>query len=179
MALMNADAIRIAIAEVLEGTYTAGHRDITVGLLSGDLAPGASDAVAQQRAIVVPRFVVTLGFVPLDDPPAQPSSLWLERLNVTIRTYYQMNTQALHGEDYDGVKNDSDTTGQAIRIALCEPGCLTQTAAAQTTGIRSGVLIWTGSEVEQEEPARPDVPGSGLYVTAHKFYGFVQTVAAT
>ena len=179
MALLNEDAIRDTIADVITGAI-AGVRAIAVGSLSADAAEGMTDLALASRALPLPVFTVAIGYEPLDDPPPQPSNLWLEQINVAITQTYLLSTAALQPNEYRAAKATSAAIASAIRIAFSWPGKLSMSAAASPTGILSGVLRWTGSSVTRDQaPQQGQAEGGGLYQTRSDFTGFVQTAAST
>ena len=179
MPVLNEGVIRDVIAEVLTGAIL-GVRAIPAGNLSADAAEGMTDLAMAGRALTLPVFTVSIGYEPLDDPPPQPSNLWLEQINVTITQTYLLNTAALAPNQYRAAKATSAAIASAVRIAFSWPGKLSANAAASPTGILSGVLRWTGSSVTRDQaPQQGQADGGGLYQTRSDFTGFVQTAAST
>jgi len=179
MALLNETAIRDVIAEVLTGAIL-GVRAIPADNLSADAAEGMDDLALSGRALTLPVFTVAIGYEPLDDPPPQPSNIWIEQINVTITQTSLLFTAALTPAQYRAAKAGSATISSAIRIAFSWPGKLSTSAAGSPTGILSGVLRWTGlSVIRDQAPQQGQAEGGGLYQTRSDYTGFVQTAAST
>ena len=177
MAVLDEDAIRDTLREVLTGA-AAGVRAIAAGNLSADAAEGMTDLALSQRAMILPRFTVGIGYEPIDEQPAGPSNLWLETINVSITQTYVLSTAALQPNEYSAVKTTSAAIASAIRLAFAWPGKLSASVAATPTGILSGVLRWTGTRVERDQaPQQGQADGGGLYQTRSDFTGTVQIVA--
>lgn len=177
MAVLSTAAIRTALAETLDGTITSGVREITVGLATNDLMPGASDETAALRALVTPQCSVSLSWFRHEARPAGYGPAWIDGLRVVVRTTHLLKTQALGRLAYDTIRVAADDLGYRIRARFEEPGALTTTSAAVATGIVSGVLMHESTSVIRDDAPKPDQQGGGLYELEHTFTGAVFTVA--
>lgn len=177
MSIIDEAAIRTRISEVLTGV-ASGVRAMTAGELSDDLAPGASDVTASQRAAVVPRFTIAIDYEPSAERPQGPGTMALDGIVVTIVMTALHASQALSRVDYDATKALIAELGAQTRAAFSWPGKLTTTSAGTATGIVSGVLRWDGTRVSRDTPPEPNAPGGGLYVVEHRFSGVVRSTLA-
>ena len=189
---LNASAIRKCIRQVLEGEIT-GVRAITPGLLSCDIAEGATDETISGRVLAHASAGVTngLALVAIAYPPSAdaimgPGPTVITGIEVTITLTYLLNTQALGAEFYSSPKESADAVAHAITVAFIWPGKLAATitppsqTAVDPTGIVNGYLTGAGwTVVRDDAPQSGQVSGGGLFQIQNVYTGTVVTTEST
>ena len=160
MATLAANAIRIAIRECLTGVL-GGTRAPALGYASDDLFAGASDYTRAMRAVIKPTFDIRVTAIPRqEDTPNEVSNIRLYKPAIVVKTTYKLIDEANFVKDYEAVKAQAERDVDVFTRALGFPGSVYQTSpstGSQLTGIVSGLLRNTGSNVVNEDP------DSGLY----------------
>lgn len=178
MAAVDDVAIRRALREVCEGTI-AGVRALTPGVLSADIAGGASDLTLSRRGVAVPRVDIAVAYPMLDERPQQPSNIWMRGIEVTLTYTYLLEAQTLLAPEYQAIKSTAAETSDLVAQAFAWPGKLTTTSTGVATGIVSGVLMWQGTTVVRDDaPRSGETEGGGLYQLEQRYTGVVLTAAA-
>lgn len=172
MAQLAAAAILTAVREVCE--QAAGSVRI---ITSDTYRPGAHEALnedaASTQALVKPRAEAR--FTSIESHPARPpeqGSFTLESLEIEVTVTRFIGTEHM-------ILDDVRTTLRAvaaqdatrIKYALGWPGNLSATAAGDPTGLVSGMLRHTGSEIGDLETVEGQ---NGRIVTTHTFTGVAQ-----
>lgn len=178
MAAVDDVAIRTALREVIEGKIT-GVRAITPGLLSCDIAVGASDMTLSMRTTSTPRVEIAVSYPVSPDRPQQPSNVWFRGIEVVLTYTYLLESQGLLLPEYQATKAAAGAAADLVAQALAWPGKLSQTYAGTVTGIVSGVLAWQGTTVLRDDaPRSGQTEGGGLYQLEQRYSGTVLTAAA-
>lgn len=169
MANIKASAIATRIREVLlQAAGTA--RTISTSRFDGDLPDGLDQAEDARRAVTGARIEATIG--DFRRSPASPpitGDLIIYDFGVTVRVVRLIERAAqLTDSERDAVHALAAEDVDVIRQALEYPGNLTETAAATSTGIVSGLLRW-----ESSKPATVGRVNDGAQTltTVHQFRG--------
>ena len=189
---LQSSAIRMCVRQVLEGDI-AGVRAIPVGLLSCDIAEGATDETISGRVLAhaVSGLTNGLALIAIAYPPSPdaimgPGPMVIVGVSVTITLTYLLTTQALGAESYSSPKESADAVAHAITVAFIWPGKLAATitppsqTAVDSTGIVGGYLTGAGwSVVRDDAPQSGQTAGGGLFQIQNVFTGTVVTTETT
>lgn len=174
MAIRSSAAILTRIREVLEEGAGA-LRTITADTYRPGAGALRSDAAQATDALIKARVEVQI--VDTEPHPARPPRLGtftLDIVTIEVRVVRSITaTTALSADTRTALLAAADEDASRIAQALCVPGNLVSTTAGDTTGIVSGMLQHTSSEVGEPELAEGQ---AGRLVATHSFTGIVRTV---
>lgn len=173
MAQLAATEILTAVREVVE--EAAG----SVRLITADTyRPGAHEALnedaASTQSLVKPRAEARFTSVgPHGARPAEQGSFTLYALELEVTVTRFLGTEHMILDDVrTALRAVAAQDASRLAQALGWPGNLTATAAGAATGLVSGMLRHTGSEVGDLEMVEGQ---NGRIVTVHSFVGVAQT----
>ena len=171
MAQLAAAAILTAVREVCE--QAAGSVRI---ITSDTYRPGAHEALnedaASTQALVKPRAEAR--FTSIESHPARPpeqGSFTLESLEIEVTVTRFIGTEHMILDVRTTLRAVAAQDATRIKYALGWPGNLSATAAGDPTGLVSGMLRHTGSEIGDLETVEGQ---NGRIVTVHTLTGVAQ-----
>ena len=172
---MSEIVLRECLTEVLEGVI-AGVRSIAPDTLVASSNTGTDDYNTVLSSLPIPSFDIEINYEAHEDQVMQPSTQWIEKVNVKITTVYRLESPVVSNEDYYAAKAESADVGKQIRTAFHWPGKLTYNDAGDATGISGGILIWESSVITKDQ-ASLSGKGPGMLITEHVFNGIsIETI---
>lgn len=176
MATLDGDAIHTAIREVLEDG-TGSVRTISSGRFGGGLYGGQDRRTRAFRALDKPAVETTIaGLRRHSASPPRIGSVGLLELDIDVRIVRHATVESKLDDDVrDALKALAIEDADLVRQALEYPGNLTSTAASVATGIVSGCLTYSDSDVEVDFTD----DASAQIATTHRFTGIVKITQAT
>ena len=169
MAQLAAAAILTAIREVVEDA-AGSIRIITADTYRPGAHEGLGEDAASTQALVKPRADVRFTSVePHGARPPEQGSFTLYALELEVVVTRFVGTEHMILDDVrTKLRAVAAEDGSRLAQALGWPGNLTQTSAAVATGLVSGMLRHTGSEIGDLETVEGQ---NGRIVTVHSFTG--------
>ena len=177
MATIKSAAILTRIREVIE--QSAGDlRTVPASRFLGDDQDGLDVSEELRRGLEAPRVRVALtGMSRNEGTPSVIGNVFLLDLSFEIRVIRTITTlEQISDSDSDALAALALTDADILRQALEYPGNLTQTDAAETTDLCSGMLRY-GSSKWRTGGAVND--GAQLLETTHSFTGVAISRPAT
>lgn len=173
MATMAAAAILTRIREVIvdsRGTL----RTVPSARFLGDLPGGLPDESELARSAEKPRIEASITRVAVS--PASPpvtGDLRLYDLTIEVRVIRALSSdEQVQDSQRDALRALAIEDADVLAQALCWPGNVLQTQALVATGLCSGILRYTGSEVSVR---REVAQGAQIVETIHRFMGVAQS----
>ena len=177
MAYIKANAILTRIREVLEDGQ-GSLRSISSTRFAGDLPEGLDPTEDARRAISAPRIEAKItGISRHSQSPPVTGNMLLYSVAIEVRVVRTVTrTEQLTDDDRVTLQALAAEDTDVVRQALEWPGNLTQTEAAVTTDLASGLLRYASTK----DMVRGAVNGGAQTMeTVHSFTGVVISRPAT